>query len=108
MSEYFHAKDLAGERVAVVLFGIVLILQSAMLLLLSRHAEHEGLFGESTEEERTEARSRYQLAPSLVLYAVAAVVGIILPYVGVSLYFLVAVYLALPMKTVARIVRRSG
>ena len=109
MSEYFHARDPAGERVAIVYFGLVLVLQSAMLLVLGRHAEREGLYGERTADERTEeSRIRYQLAPSLILYPVAAIIGLLSPYLGVALYLLIALYLAIPLKTVRRMLKRTS
>ena len=70
MGEY--AGDRPGERVAVVFFGIVLLMQTVMLYVLARHAEKEGLFGaDLADEEKEESRLKYQLAPSLIFYAVA-------------------------------------
>lgn len=107
MSDYFHADDPAGERVAIVYFGLVLLLQSVMLLVLGRHAEREGLYGKDVEDERAEeSRIKYQLAPSLIFYPVAAVIGLLVPYLGVALYLLGAVYLAIPLKTVRRMLKR--
>ena len=60
MSEF--AGDIAGERVAVVFYGVVLLLMTLMLLMMGRHAEREGLFGDDIEDERKEkARVKYQL-----------------------------------------------
>lgn len=107
MGEY--AGDRPGERVAVVFFGIVLLLQSLLLILMARHAEHEGLYGDDLEEERTEeSRVRYQLAPSLILYAAACGIGLLLPYLGVVLYLLIAVYLAVPLRTVRRLLGKGA
>ena len=67
MSEF--AGDRAGERVAVVFFGVVLLLMTLMLIVLGRHAESEGLFGDDLEDERKEeARVKYQLVPGLIAY----------------------------------------
>ena len=109
MSDYFHAHDLTGERVGVVYFGLVLFLQSVMLLVLARHAEREGLLGDGTKEERAEeGRVKYQVTPSLILYGVAAGLGLLTPYVGVALYFLIALYLAIPVQTVRRMLGRRS
>jgi len=107
MAEYRY--DVQGERVAVVFFGVVLLMQTVMLFVLARHAEREGLFGTDVVDERLEeSRVRYQLAPSLIMYAVATVLGLVLPYVGLILFLLIAVYLAIPLHTVRRLLRRSA
>ena len=111
MQEYLSLVDTehGGERTAVAFFGIVLFLMSLMLIVLGRYAEREGLFGGGSAEDRVEDnRVRYQLAPSLIFYAVATVLGLIQPYVGLSLYLLIGVYLLLPVRTVRRWLRRGG
>jgi uncharacterized membrane protein len=111
MQEYLSLTDAehGGERTAVAFFGIVLFLMSLMLIVLGRYAEREGLFGDDAGEERLEDnRVKYQLAPSLIFYAVATVCGLIQPYLGVSLYFLIGAYLLLPVRTVKRVLRRGG
>ncbi len=110
MAEYMSLVDSehGGERVAVVFFGVVLLLISLMLLVLGRYAEREGLFGSDAAEERTEEnRVRYQLAPSLIFYAVAIVCGIIVPYLGLAMYVLVGVFLILPVRTLRRGLKRD-
>ena len=107
MGEY--AGDRPGERVAVVFFGIVLLMQTVMLYVLARHAEKEGLYGtDVADEESEESRLKYQLAPSLIFYAVALALGFVLPYLSLTLYLLIAVYLAVPVSTVRRFLRRAG
>ena len=111
MEEYLSLTDAeaGGERTAVAFFGIVLFLMSLMLIVLARYAEREGLFGDDVSGERVEEnRVRYQLAPSLIFYAVATALGLVQPYIGVALYFLIGVYLLLPVRTVARLLRRSS
>ena len=111
MQEYLSLVDTehGGERTAVAFFGIVLFLMSLMLIVLGRYAEREGLFGDAAGEERLEDnRVKYQLAPSLVFYAVATVLGLIQPYVGLSLYFLIGVYLLLPVRTLRRWLGRKS
>ena len=105
MGEYAHDRE--GERVAVVFFGVVLLLQTLMLILMARHAERRGLFGAEQEEEREEEdRVRYQLAPSMVAFAVGALVGLALPYAGLFLYLLITLYLAVPGYAIERIAKR--
>jgi uncharacterized membrane protein len=110
MSEYLSLveREPGGERVAVVFFGVVLFLISLMLLVLGRYAEREGLFGGDVAEERTEEnRVRYQLTPSLIFYAVAMLCGLFSPYLAVTLYVLIGVYLLLPLRTARRWLRRG-
>jgi uncharacterized membrane protein len=107
MGEY--AGDRSGERVAVVFFGLVLLLQTVMLYVLARHAERENLFGSDVaDEEKEESRLKYQLAPSLIFYAVAAGLGLLFPYLGLALYLLIAVYLAIPIATVRRLIHKQA
>jgi uncharacterized membrane protein len=96
--------NLPAERVAVVVYGIVLLIMTAMLLVLGRHAEREGLFGDDLADERKEeARVKYQLTPSLIAYAVAAVLGFLSPRLGISLYLLIAIYLAIPLRDIRKL-----
>jgi uncharacterized membrane protein len=106
MAEY--AGDMPGERVAVVFFGVVLFMQSLLLRVLARHADRYGLFGADVEEQRDEeSRLKYQLTPSLVFYGVATLLGVFAPRRGVMLYFLVALYLAIPLRQVRKMLGRT-
>ncbi len=110
MSEYLSLVDTehGGERTAVAFYGIILFLMSLMLIVLGKYAEREGLFGDAAAEERQEDnRVKYQLAPSLIFYAVATIAGLIQPYVGVALYVVIGVYLLLPVRTVRGWLGRS-
>jgi uncharacterized membrane protein len=105
MSEYLSLVDTehGGERTAVAFYGIILFLMSLMLIVLGKYAEREGLFGDDAAGERKEEnRVKYQLAPSLVFYAIATIAGLIQPYAGVALYVVIGVYLLLPVRTVRR------
>ena len=109
--EYLSLVDTeqGGERTAVAFFGVVLFLMSLMLIVLAKYAEREGLFGGDVGEERLENRRvTYQLAPSLIFYAVATALGLVQPYVGLTLYVLIGVYLIIPTRTVGRWFRRGG
>ena len=68
----------AAERIAVVFYGMVLLVMVLMLIVLGQHAEREGLFGDDVADERKEeARVKYQLMPSLIAYIVAARPGVL-------------------------------
>ncbi len=106
MSEF--AGDIPGERVAVVFYGVVLLLMTLMLLILGRHAEREGLFGDDLEDaHKEEARVKYQLLPSLIGYVVAGALGLLSPQLGIVIYLLIAIYLAIPIRDVTRLYRRK-
>ena len=110
MQEYLSRVDAesGGERTAVAFFGIVLFLMSLVLIVLGLYAKRKGLFGGDAGEERLEGnRRKYQLFPSLILYGVATVCGLIQPYLGVVLYVLIGVFLFLPANTVRGLLRRG-
>ena len=107
MSEW--ASHVAAERVAVVVYGVVLLVMTLMLMVLGRHAEREGLFGDDMADERQEeARVKYQLTPSLIAYVVAAILGFLSPRLGIGLYLLIAIYLAIPIRDVTRMFQKKG
>ncbi|HEY5167998.1 MAG TPA: TMEM175 family protein [Thermoleophilia bacterium] len=107
MSEW--AGNVPAERVAVVFYGIVLLVMTLMLMLLGRHAERQGLFGDDAADERKEeARVKYQLTPSLIAYVAAAVLGFLSPRLGVSLYLLIAIYLAIPLRDIRKMLRKRA
>jgi uncharacterized membrane protein len=102
MSEYHGEID--AERIAVVFYGVVLLAMVLMLIVLGRHAEKEGLFGDDIADERKEeARVKYQLMPSLVAYIAAAFLGFFAPRVGISIYLVVGIWLAIPIRDVRRL-----
>jgi len=110
MSEYMSLveREGGGEKVAVVFFGIVLLLISLVLFLLVRYAERECLFvADAKEEQAEDNRVRYQMLPSIVFYSVAIICGLLWPYLAVGLYILIGVFLLLPIRTLARWLRRG-
>ena len=107
MSEF--AGDIAGERVAVVFYGAVMLMMTLMLLVMGRHAENEGLFGDDLDDERREkARVKYQLLPGLIAYVAGGALGLLSPKLGVIIYLFIAIYLAIPIREVTRLYRRKA
>ncbi len=107
MSEWAHV--VAAERVAVVFYGLVLLVMVLMLIVLERHAEREGLFGDDISDERKEeSRVKYQLMPSLVAYIVAAFLGFFVPRLGISIYLLIAIWLAIPIRDIRKLFGRPA
>ncbi len=107
MSEW--AGVVSAERVAIVFYGLVLLVMVLMLIVLGRHAEREGLFGDDVADERKEeARVKYQLLPGLVAYIAGGALGLLSPRLGVIIYLLIAIYLAIPIRDVTRLYRRKA
>jgi len=95
--------------VAVVFYGVVLLMMTVMLLAMGRHAENERLFGDDLEDERKEeARVKYQLLPGLFAYIAGGALGLLSPRIGVIIYLLIAIYLAIPIREVTRLYRRKA
>jgi uncharacterized membrane protein len=106
MSEWAH--NVAAERVAVVFYGLVLLVMVLMLIVLGRHAEREGLFGDDLVDERKEeSRLKYQLMPALIAYVVAALLGFFVPRLGISVYLLIAIWLAIPFRDIRKLLRKT-
>ena len=107
MTEWAGVKD--AERIAVVFYGLVLLVMVLMLILLGRHAEREGLYGDDLVDEcKEESRVKYQLMPSLIAYVVAALLGFFVPRLGISIYLLIAVWLAVPLRDISRLLRKDA
>ncbi len=96
-----------AERVAVTVFGFTLLLIRLLSVALDRYARAEGLYpSDGTDEELAQARSKS--LSGLVLYAVAIVIGLLLPRIAVALYFGIALYLAIPWRHVAELIASRG
>jgi uncharacterized membrane protein len=95
LSEYLREED--AERVAVTVYGVVLLLAASMLSLTWRHALRSGLVRTDIEDRRLDELTR-RLTPGVAGYASAIAVGLFLPMVAVSLYVLIAAFLILPRR----------
>jgi uncharacterized membrane protein len=93
------------ERTAVVFYGLVLLALDISLTVLLRYAaEQRQLLKDGIDD--VVAEEAWQRRPSYAFYAVAIGVGFLLPTVGVALYLAIAVFLAVPMRTGHRLLRR--
>jgi uncharacterized membrane protein len=97
VAEYLNSEG--AERVAVVFYGIVLLLAAGSFSLLWRYATRHGklLRTEMPNEEARELQD--SLTPSLLGYLVAILVGLAVPWLAVALYLLVAASIAFPLAT---------
>ena len=92
-----------AERVAVTVFGFTLLLIRLMSVALDQYARAEHIYtSDATDEELAQVRSKS--LSGLVLYAVAIVVGLLLPRAAVALYFGIALYLAIPWRHVVGLI----
>ena len=67
------------------------------------------MFGDDVADERKEeARVKYQLMPSLIAYVVAAFMGFFVPRIGISIYLIIAIWLAIPLRDVRKLFGRSA
>ena len=104
VSEFIHDRD--PERIAVAFYGLTLLLLSLALTAFVRYAaEHRRLVKDEVEADAVEAALTHQ--PSFLLYGGGIAVGLLLPTVGVALYFLIALYLGIPGSTLRRLLRRA-
>jgi uncharacterized membrane protein len=98
--------DRQAERVAVTVFGFTLLLIRLMSVALDHYAQTEVLYStDAIDAELAQARSKS--LSGVLLYGVAIVVGLVLPGVAVAVYFGIALFLAVPWRHVARMLRRQ-
>jgi uncharacterized membrane protein len=104
VSEFIEEDE--AERVAVVFYGLTLLALVMALTFFIRYAfERPELLKEHVGAE-TAGRAR-QYRPSYVLYLIAIAVGLLLPVVAVALYLVIALYAAVPARTIRRLARRG-
>ena len=97
--------DREPERVAVVFYGLTLLLLTLALTVFVRYAaEHRRLVKDEVGANAVEEALVHQ--PSFLLYAVGIAVGLLLPTVGVAFFLATALYLGIPARTLHRLLRR--
>lgn len=105
MADYIGAAS--GERVAVTIYGLVLLSTRLMVFALWEYGVRNQLVRPDLAEDHLQAVSA-KLAPSMGAYVVALVVGIVAPLVAVALYFVIALYLIVPFRELAALLRRRS
>lgn len=83
------------ERVAVVFYGIILLLMSSVIGLMWRYAVRADLVDDEIDPEDIHAATKL-LAPALGFYVVALAVGFFAPEVAVGIMLLAAVLFWIP------------
>jgi TMEM175 potassium channel family protein len=97
--------DSSGERVYVTLYGLTLLAICLLGSALYAYARHEHLYPPTKEGEELHSTQRKTL-PAVIGYVIAILIGLLLPIAAVALYFGLAVYLVVPFREAARVLRR--
>ena len=96
-------KSTADRRVAVVVYGLTLLVIRLLMAVLSAYAQREHLRQPRADDpDLQDARTKFRFV--VVGYLVTVLLGVFLPNVAIVLYFALAVYLIVPFRTVARVV----
>ena len=93
--------DDTPERVATTVYGVNLLLCSALVWVLWRFAVRERLVRADSTDEDLETLSK-RLRPSLASYVVMIALGLFLPVLAVIGYLAVAVYIIVPVGAIRR------
>jgi uncharacterized membrane protein len=106
MAEYLGKAS--PERVAVVFYGVVILVIALLMEALWRYALHarELMRSELTDDELAALTTKS--TPSLGLFIGSIVVGIFLPTLGVLCFLAVSAYLVIPFETIWRALPRRG
>ncbi|HEY7433050.1 MAG TPA: TMEM175 family protein [Streptosporangiaceae bacterium] len=97
------------ERVAVTLYGLVLLAVRLLLAGLFAYASREGLLVEALASPDSEevVAVRRKFLPTILAYAATVAVGLLLPVAAVAVYFGIAIFVVTPFKQIARLLRRQ-
>jgi uncharacterized membrane protein len=97
--------DISAGRVYVTMYGLTVLAVSLLGSALDAYARYAHLYspGKAGEELHTDRR---KLLPVVIAYVIAMLIGLALPVAAVALYFGIAVYLVVPFREAARVLRR--
>jgi len=98
----------SGERVYVTMYGLTILAIRLLGSALDAYARYEHLYSPAAEDEELQTTQR-KFRPVVAGYAVAIIIGLLLPVVAAALYACLAVYLVVPFREAARVlIRRHG
>jgi uncharacterized membrane protein len=103
VTEAFGDRD--AERVAVTLYGLVLLAIRMLEFGLDRYSRREGLYESDVLDDELD-RMRRKMLYGMGLYACAIAVGLVLPGIAVAVYFAITLYLVIPWGEVGRVIAR--
>lgn len=96
-----------GERVAVTIYGIILLSTRLMVWALWEYGVRRRLVRPDLSDENVRGVSS-KLAPSLGAYVIALLVGLVAPLVAVAIYLAIAFYLIVPFRQLADLLLRRS
>jgi uncharacterized membrane protein len=97
--------DISGERVYVTMYGLTLLAISLLGYALDAYARREHLYSPDEEGEELHT-TRRKFLPVVIGYVITILIGLALPVAAVALYFGLVVYLVVPFREAARVLRR--
>lgn len=103
LAEYLSNE--ADERIAVTVYGLNLLAISGFIAIVWHYALWQRLVTKDNSEADVRALTT-KLDPSLASYAVVIGIGLWRPGVAVVLYFVIALFMIIPFRTVLRELRR--
>lgn len=94
-------RSTAWQRLAVVVYGLTLLLIRLLFAALSAYVRRRHLRRAGVDDpDLDEARKKFNYA--IAAYLLTILVGLFIPKLAIFLYFAVAVFLFVPFRTVAR------
>jgi uncharacterized membrane protein len=98
-------RNTSGERVYVTLYGLTLLAIRLLGSALDAYARYADLYSPKEEGEELHSTQR-KFLPLVIGYVIAIPIGLALPTAAVALYFGLAVYLVVPFREAAQVLRR--
>jgi TMEM175 potassium channel family protein len=105
VADALRRDDISAERVYVTMYGLTLLAISLLGSALDAYARYEHLYSPATEGEELH-RTQRKFLPVVIGYVIAILIGLLLPVAAVALYFGLAIYLVVPFREAARVLRR--
>ena len=103
LAEYLSNEG--DERIAVTVYGLNLLAISGFISIVWHYALWQRLVRRDNSEEDVRALTA-KLDPSLISYAVVIGIGLWRPSIAVVLYFIIALFMIIPFRSVLREARR--
>jgi uncharacterized membrane protein len=104
LAAYFSSET--AERIAATVYGLNLLAISGFTSILWHYAVTEHLVRQDKSDADLRALTS-KLDPSLISYVVVIGIGLVQPKVAVVLYLLIALFVIIPFRAVARLIRRG-
>jgi uncharacterized membrane protein len=103
IAEALH--ETSGERVYVTVYGLTLLAIRLLGSALDAYARYEHLYSPAKEGAELQSTQR-KFLPLAIGNVIAILIGLFLPTAAVALYFGLALYLVVPFREAARVLRR--